>query len=709
MAIMGVTSSATVVTQSLGDMRAKLDDLQRQLGTGQLSDTYAGLGTQRGLVVGLQSQLDASKGFDDTITKVGTRLNMAQVALGQILQSQQSAKQAFMIPSYILGQNGQTIDQGTVFGQLGAIIDALNANDGSGYIFSGLSANQPAVDSLDHILNGSGLRAGFTQVLNERKQADLGADGLGRLVIPAVGAANIVGSGATISPDAPATVTGTQDISQLISAGGQLVINGTTITVNPGDGATAVVNAINAQSTVTGVSATLNGANHLVLTSANSDTAIDVGAGSTAGLLAAVGLGVATTNPTNLLTQGAVTSGQTLTITVGANPTLTVTFGNGAGQVSTLSELASALMNLTGGAASVDPNNGNVSITAQNNTDTITVGGTATAANFGIGSLLASPTAGATTVSISEDVAGSPFGLKLAGVSSSLTGAVITGPAGVPPGISVNFASNPIDGDKLDLTFTLPDGTSEKISLMATTSNPPGTNQFLIGATPAATAANFQGALTSAVAKLADSSLVAASAVAASNDFFNVDATHAPQRVNGPPFDKATSLIAGTSANTVTWYTGEAGSSAARSTATARIDPSITISYGIRANEEALLAAVKNTAVFAAMKFSPTDPNGSAQYLAITQRLATNLAPKQGAQSVTQIEQEVANAQTMSQTVQDRHKQFSSTVTDFLQSIENVSPDQIGAQLLALQTSLQASLQTTAMLSKLSLINYLPM
>lgn len=709
MTIMGVTSSAAIITRSLSDMRARLDDLQRQLGTGQLSDNYAGLGTQRGLVVGLQSQLDASTGFDNTITKVGTRLNMAQVSLGQILQSEQSAKQAFMIPSYILGQNGQTIDQGTVFGQLGAMIDALNANDGSGYIFSGLSANQAAVESLDHILNGSGLRAGFTQVLNERKQADLGANGLGRLVISAVGAANIVGSGATILPDAPATVTGSQNISQLISAGGQLVINGTAITINPGDGATAVVNAINAQSTVTGVSAALNGANQLVLTSANSDTAVDVGAGSTAGLLTALGLGVATTNPTNLLTQGVVTSGQTLTITVGANPMLTVTFGNGPNQVSTLAELASSLLSLTGGAASVDPNNGNVSITAQNNTDTITIGGTATAANFGIGALLASPTVGATTVSMSEDVAGSPFGLKLAGVNSSLTGAIVTGPAGVPPGISVNFASNPNDGDKIDLTFTLPDGTSEKISLMATTANPPGANQFLIGATPAATATNFQAALTSAVAKLADSSLVAASAIAASNDFFNVDATHPPQRVNGPPFNTATSLIAGTSANTVTWYTGEAGSGAARSTATARIDPSITISYGMRANEEALLAAVKNTAVFAAMKFSSTDPNGSAQYAAITQRLAVNLAPKQGAQSITQIEQEVANAQSMSQTAQNRHKQFSLTLTDFLQSIENVSPDQIGTQLMALQTNLQASLQTTAMLSKLNLINYLPL
>jgi len=42
-----------------------------------------------------------------------------------------------------------------------------------------------------------------------------------------------------------------------------------------------------------------------------------------------------------------------------------------------------------------------------------------------------------------------------------------------------------------------------------------------------------------------------------------------------------------------------------------------------------------------------------------------------------------------------------------LQNIEGVSQEQVGAQILSLQTSLQASLQTTAMLSNLSLVNFL--
>ena len=50
---------------------------------------------------------------------------------------------------------------------------------------------------------------------------------------------------------------------------------------------------------------------------------------------------------------------------------------------------------------------------------------------------------------------------------------------------------------------------------------------------------------------------MAASAVAAGNDFFNTDASHPPQRVDGPPFDTATALVDGTAANTVAWYTGD--------------------------------------------------------------------------------------------------------------------------------------------------------
>ena len=213
---------------------------------------------------------------------------------------------------------------------------------------------------------------------------------------PVVGAstkAKIIGSGAGLSADAAAVLTGSASLATLSSAGGTLVINGTSITIAAGANATAVNTAINAQTGTTGVTASLDSSNKLVLTSANAKTNITIGAGTTSTLLSELGLSTGTTNATNLLTQSAVSQGQTLTLTVGSNATTTVTFGTGAGQVTTLAELNTALSGLVGGTASAD-SAGNVSVTASNSTDTITIGGNAAASKLGIHTATALPANG---------------------------------------------------------------------------------------------------------------------------------------------------------------------------------------------------------------------------------------------------------------------------------------------------------------------------
>ena len=64
------------------------------------------------------------------------------------------------------------------------------------------------------------------------------------------------------------------------------------------------------------------------------------------------------------------------------------------------------------------------------------------------------------------------------------------------------------------------------------------------------------------------------------------------------------SLVAGTSANTVFWYTGGSGSTPARQTATAQVGPSTTVAYGMQANEQAISSLVANVAVLAATTYS---------------------------------------------------------------------------------------------------------
>ncbi len=230
-------------------------------------------------------------------------------------------------------------------------------------------------------------------------------------LVGAPAAAAITGTGATLLPDAAATGTGSQDLplgaattmaSLGMSVGQQITVfdgtSTTTYTMAAGDKISDLVTAIGAGAAQ--VTATVTG-NRLVLTSASAVIPITVG-GAGAG---AVGFasGNDTFQPTNLLTQNTVAAGQTLTISTSTPPAVPVvsTVNFGPGQVETLAQLQTALQgfgniaNVTVGAG------GNVSFTAANATDQITIGGSAGASRFGIQNLLAVPANG--TV-IADDV-----------------------------------------------------------------------------------------------------------------------------------------------------------------------------------------------------------------------------------------------------------------------------------------------------------------
>jgi flagellar hook-associated protein 3 FlgL len=453
-------------------------------------------------------------------------------------------------------------------------------------------------------------------------------------------------------------------------------------------------------------------------------------------------------------------------------------------------------------------------------------------ADLGTGGLgrvvISSPTP--TSVQVAEDVAGSPFGLKLNAISSSLTGATVTGPTGSPPAVSVNLgATNPNNGDQVSFKFNLPDGTTGTIQLTASSANPPPAGSFFIDTSPTLTAGNLKAALNTAITTLANTSLVAASAVAASNNFFaagtatgsavnnkaaspapitgatllsgaagtdslgtnfapgdtitvngtpitfvasgatgnqlnvtdsvqtllskidsitgtsspstisggvialhtdnaasltvsssnpaafaalgfgaTATATQSPLRVGSSPLGAATSLVSGT-ANTVSWYTGNQGpTNSARASSTARIDQSVTVQYGAQANESAIRSQLQNIAVFAAFTASPTGTNSAAQIAALSQRVAQNLSLQPGQQTIQNIQTDFATAQMTMKDAGARQTQAQSMLQNIVAQTETVSSDQVASQILALQTNLQASYQTTAMLSQLTLTKFLP-
>jgi hypothetical protein len=305
------------------------------------------------------------------------------------------------------------------------------------------------------------------------------------------------------------------------------------------------------------------------------------------------------------------------------------------------------------------------------------------------------------SVSLADDSATSPFGFKVSSITSNLTGATVTSSS--PPSVAVNLGANPNAGDTIAFGLTLPDGSSQTITLQATTDSPPGANQFTIGANATATAGNLQTALSGAIASLAQTALPAASAIAAANDFFN---SNPPLRVSGTPAS-STSLVAGTPANTVFWYTGESGATPVRQTALAQVGPSTTIAFGMRANEQAITSLVANVAVLAATTYSPSDPNAQTSYQALSQQVAANLDGPPGTQQINDIAADLVNAQTTMSNATNLNTQTQTTLTDMMQSIDGVNQNQIGEQILTLQNSLSASLSVTARLAQLSLVNYL--
>src|SRR5436305_2505489 len=214
MSVTGIGSSSSLLVASLTSMRSQLDELQRQLGTGSKSTNYAGLGLDRGLVVGLRNHLSAISSYADTTTNVNLRINLQQTALTRIGTINGDVKAATQT-NFSIDASGQTVGQHAANAQFDEILNSLNTQAGDRYLFSGRATDKPAAESSDVVLNGDVLRAGFKQVMSERNQADLGANGLGRLVLPATftAPATLTGLGATLSPDAPATVAGSQNLS----------------------------------------------------------------------------------------------------------------------------------------------------------------------------------------------------------------------------------------------------------------------------------------------------------------------------------------------------------------------------------------------------------------------------------------------------------------------------------------------------------------
>jgi len=193
-------------------------------------------------------------------------------------------------------------------------------------------------------------------------------------------AAVITGSGATLSPDAVATGTGSVSTTTGATLASLGINSGDTITINDGtnavftytstgsDKVSDLISAINAANTggTLNVSASLSSGSNLVLTGTNGTASITVGGTATADTAIGFGAGANSFQPVNLLTQGAVAPGDTMTVSVNGTPTV-ITFGTGTNQVATLAQLQAKIGGISGLTGTVNTANGDISLTSNNN------------------------------------------------------------------------------------------------------------------------------------------------------------------------------------------------------------------------------------------------------------------------------------------------------------------------------------------------------
>ncbi|MGL4973977.1 MAG: flagellin, partial [Bosea sp. (in: a-proteobacteria)] len=144
-----------------------------------------------------------------------------------------------------------------------------------------------------------------------------------------------------------------------------------------------------------------------------------------------------------------------------------------------------------------------------------------------------------------------------------------------------------------------------------------------------------------------------------------------------------------------------------RTTAPLQIDASQMVGTGARANEQAFRIGMAQFAALAAETFSATDVNARDRYEALAQRGRSNLSYQNGAQAPSEIAVELATAQTAMKNAKERHSATKIYLTAANSKIEDVSVEEVASSILTLQTRLQASYQTTSILSRLSLTEYL--
>jgi flagellar hook-associated protein 3 FlgL len=195
-------------TNRLLDMRTQLTDLQRQLASGQRAQTYGGLGIQRVSSLTFRNQIGVAQGFSDVIAVTDTRLKVMTQSTDELKTLTQGTQSVMLRTRGTGGYPEITSAVQQIQAQFEQMVSSLNTQDGGLYVYSGRARDVKPVVDANTLMLGDGTNAGLRQVVDERRQADLGT-GLGRMTTSLAGATTTLSEDAAGNPFGIKLVAGT--------------------------------------------------------------------------------------------------------------------------------------------------------------------------------------------------------------------------------------------------------------------------------------------------------------------------------------------------------------------------------------------------------------------------------------------------------------------------------------------------------------------
>lgn len=142
----------------------------------------------------------------------------------------------------------------------------------------------------------------------------------------------------------------------------------------------------------------------------------------------------------------------------------------------------------------------------------------------------------------------------------------------------------------------------------------------------------------------------------------------------------------------------------ARDTVRARIDDGETIAIGARANEDAFRRLLVGLAAMSVADTTSASGMSAEQYDALAREVAAFMSEEPMPRNVAV---DLGLAHSRMGAAKERHLASAALLQQAVDGVEGISAEETAISLLTLQTRLQASYQTTASLSRLSLVNFL--